>query len=187
MSHEDATGTILVLGFVALAAGASMYVARGGMRGGTAPNRAYHVAERSFIIAAVILTAIGLVLLSDLLQGSDGAVLARAGAVAYLFGGVLVVTAEASALGQGVNEGWSEQLWALAITYVVVALVAQAVVGASLLMAGLLPAWVGWVTMGWNIGFLVLYLVKRGDIYTPVVHHLMTLIIGAALLLDVGT
>ena len=183
MNAVAITGTILVLAFVAILAGSAMYWARGGLRGGAPPNHRYHVWERSFIMAAVVLTAVGLVLLADLLQPTAGGPLARAGAVGYLLAAVLVVTAEATTVGQGVSQDWSEQLWSLAVAYVVVALVAQAVVGSSLVVAGLLPWWIGWATVAWNIGFLVVYLVKRGDIYTPAVHHLMPFVIGVALLI----
>jgi hypothetical protein len=39
--------------------------------------------------------------------------------------------------------------------------------------------------VGWNVGLLAIYGVKRGDIYIPFVHHLMPFVIGAALLLGV--
>jgi hypothetical protein len=183
MSADGVTGTFLVLAFGALVAGASMYWARGGMRGDPPPNRTYHVTERSLLIAAVVMTAIGLVLLSDLLLPTAGGALARAGAVGYGFGGVLVVTVEASTLGQALDHDQSEQLWALAVVYVVIALLAQTMIGAALLVAGLLPAWICWATVGWNIGLLVIYGVKRGDNYIPFVHHLMPFVIGVALLL----
>jgi len=48
----------------------------------------------------------------------------------------------------------------------------------------LVAAWIGWVTILWNIAWLVvLTLFARRDIYFPVLHHVMPLVIGIALLL----
>jgi hypothetical protein len=183
-SIEFSAGTLLILSFVALAVGATMYWIRGGTRGGAPPTQVYFMWERSFIITAVVLTALGLALLDGLLQNSAGRVLARAGASAYLFGGVLVVTAEASSISQGLHKDWSGQNWALAIIYVVLAFLAQAAIGGSLLQADLLPPWIGWATVAWSIGWLLVFVIKRGDIYFPVLHHVMPLFIGVALILQ---
>ena len=180
-SIEFSAGTVLILSFAALFVGALMYWRRGGIRGGAPPTHVYFVWERSFIIAAVVLTAIGLALLEDLLQNSAGGVLARVGAIAYLFGGVLVVAAEASSLNQGLHGNSSEQNWTPATIYVLLALLAQAAIGGSLLQVGLLPPWIGWATVVWNIGWLLVYLIRRRDIYIPFVHHVMPLVIGIAL------
>jgi hypothetical protein len=174
-------GILLILSFVALSAGASMYWLRGGIRGGAPPTKAYFVWERTFIIAAVVLTAIGLALLEGELQSSDGRVLARAGAVTYLLGGVLVVAAEASSVGQFLDGNRSQQVWPLEFAYVVLAFLAQAAVGGALLQAGVVADWIGWATVVWNIGLLLVMLIRRGDIYIPFVHHLMPLVIGVAL------
>jgi hypothetical protein len=177
-SIERAAGSFLVLGFAANLAGVLMFLIRGGTSGGVPPSHAHLVWERSFLMAAVVLTAIGLVLLDGHLQNTDGRVLARAGATAYLFGGILVVAAEALNLNPGQNT------YALIVIYVVLALLAQATMGGSLLQAGLLPAWIGWVTILWNIAWLaVLPVTSPRDIYFPVLHHVMPLVIGIALLL----
>jgi hypothetical protein len=183
-SIEFSAGTVLILSFVALAVGATMYWLRAGTRGGAPPSQIYFMWERSFIIAAVVLTALGLALLDGLLENSAGRVLARAGASAYLFGGVLVVTAEASSVSQGLHKDWSGQNWALAIIYVVLAFLAQAAIGGSLLQAELLSPWIGWATVAWSIGWLLVFVIKRGDIYFPVLHHVMPLFIGVALVLQ---
>jgi hypothetical protein len=174
-------GILLILSFVALFAGASMYWRRGGLRGGAPPTKAYYVWERTFIIAAVVLTAVGLALLEGEMRSSDGRVLARVGAVTYFFGGVLVVVAEAASVGQFLEGGQSQQLWRLAFAYVVLAFLAQAAVGGALLQAGVVAGWIGWATVVWNVGLLLVMLIRRGDIYIPFLHHLMPLLIGIAL------
>ena len=177
-SIERAAGSCLVLGFVALLVGVLMFLSRGGLRGGTPPSRAYFVWERSFIMAAVVLTVIGFVLLEGYFQNTDGRVLINMGVTTYLFGGVLVVAAEALSLTLEF-----EKLYGLVVIYVVMALLAQAAIGSALLQSGLLPAWIGWVTILWNIAWLVvLPVTSPRDIYYPGLHHLMPLLIGIALL-----
>ena len=178
-SIERAAGFVLVLGNVALLPGLMMFWIRGGHRGGAPRSHAHFVWERSFIMAAVVLTAIGLVLLEGHLQNTDGRILARTGATAYLFAGVFVVAAEALSLSQGY-----EKLYALIVIYVVLAFLAQAVLGGSLLQSGSLAAWIGWLAILWNIAWLVaLPVTSPRDIYFPVLHHVMPLVIGIALLL----
>jgi hypothetical protein len=177
-SIARAAGLFLVLGVVANLAGVLMFWYRGGQRGGAPPSPAYYVVERSFIMAAVVLTVIGFVLLEGQLQTSAGRILGRAGATAYLFAGVLGVAAEALSLSLGY-----EKLYALIVIYVAVAFLAQAAIGGAVLQAGVLAAWIGWATILWNLAWLVaLPLITPRDIYFPVLHHVAPLLIGIALL-----
>ncbi len=155
-----------------------MFWIRGGARGGASPSPAYLVWERSFVIAAVVLTAIGFVLFEGHLQDTGGRILARTGATAYVLVGILVVAAEALSLSLGY-----EQLYALIVIYVVVAFLAQAAIGGAVLQSGLLAAWIGWVTIVWNLAWLVVLPVATPrDIYFPMLHHFIPLLIGSTLL-----
>ena len=177
-SLERVAGFALVLANVAVLPGLLMFWFRGGERGGAPPSPAYFVWERSFILAAVVLTAIGFVLLEGHLQASAGHVLARIGATAYLFAGILVVAAESLNPSLGYDK-----LYRLIIIYVVVAFLAQAAIGGALLQSGVLAAWIGWATILWNLVWLVvLPVITPRDIYFPVLHHVMPLVIGIALL-----
>jgi hypothetical protein len=134
--------------------------------------------ERSLILTAIILTAIGFVLLEGQLQNSDGRILARMGATAYLFGGALGVVAEALSLSLEY-----EKLYALVVIYVAVAFLAQAAIGGAVLQSGVLAAWIGWATILWNLAWLIaLPVFTPRDIYFPVLHHVAPLLIGIALL-----
>src|SRR5512142_2350810 len=90
-----AAGLFLILGSVAVFPGLMMFWIRGGHRGGAPHSPAFFIWERSFVMAGVVLTAVGFTLLEGPLQSSTGSVLARTGATAYLFGGLLGVAAEA--------------------------------------------------------------------------------------------
>jgi hypothetical protein len=175
----------LVLGNVVLLPGLLLFWFRGGHRGGALPSPVYCVWERSLILTAIVLTAIGFMVLEAHLQASDGRVLARAGAFAYLFAGVLGAAAEALTLSQGYQSDHPAELkvYGLLVTYIVLAFLAQAALGGAVLQSGVLAAWIGWVTILWNLAWLVaLPLTTPRDIYYPVLHHFAPLLIGIALL-----
>jgi hypothetical protein len=125
-----------------------------------------------------MLTAVGLALLAGYLQNSGGRVLARTGASLYFLGGVLIVASEATDLTRGFHE---TRLEALVVSYIVLSFLAQVAIGGSLLQAGLLAAWIGWLTIVWSIGCLIVSGVT-GSYYIPFEHHVMPLVLGIGLL-----
>lgn len=181
-----AAGLLLILGNVAVFPGLMMFWIRAGHRGGAGkrpPSLAFFVWERSFVMAGVVLTAVGFALLEGALQNTGGSILARTGATAYLFGGILGVAAEALDLTRK-----EQSFYPLVVAYVVLAFLAQAAIGGALLQAGLLAAWIGWVTIVWNLAwFVVVVRITPRDIYFPVLHHAMPLLIGIGLLLSQAT
>jgi hypothetical protein len=175
---EHAAGSFLVVSFVANLAGVVMFSIRGGASGGAAPSPAYYLWERGLFMAAIVLTAIGFVLLEGYLHNSAGRVLARTGATMYVFAGMLGVAAEALDLS-----GSGQNLYPLIVVYVVLAFLAQATIGGALRQSRLLAPWIAWVTILWNLVWLVMLpLITPQDIYFPILHHLMPLLIGGALL-----
>jgi hypothetical protein len=72
---------------------------------------------------------------------------------------------------------------ALTVVMVAVLFVAEAILGTGLLASSLLPAWIGWMVIGWNIGWLgILFLARPRDIYYPIIHFCPLLLIGITLL-----
>jgi hypothetical protein len=178
-SVERAAGFALVLASVILLPGLMMFWFRGGERGGLPPSPAYFTWERGFILAAIVLTAIGFMLLEGLLQDTGGRVPARVGAIAYLIAAVLGVLVEAFNLSQAYR-----QIYPLVVIYVVLAYLAQATIGVALLRAALVAGWIGWATIAWSLIWLVvLPITTPRDIYFPVLHHVAPLVIGIALLM----
>jgi len=59
----------------------------------------------------------------------------------------------------------------------------QAAYGAALLQTGLLPGWLGWITVVWNIGWLVV-LLRAKDPYYPVLHFQLPVLAGILLLVS---
>lgn len=175
---ERMAGLSLVLGVVTVFPGLIMFWLRAGHQGGPPPTPAYYLWERGFILAAVIITALGFMLLEGALQTTPARSLARLGAGAYFFGGILVVIAEALMPSIGY-----QKLYPLIVIYVVLAFLAQAIMGAAVLQTGWLPGWVGWITILWNIAWLIaLPILSPRDIYFPAIHHLAPLLLGIALL-----
>ena len=182
-SMEHAAGLILVLSAFTTFPGFMMFWLRRGHRGGPPRSHTHWVIERSSILSGVVLIAIGFMLLEGVFQNADGRVLANIGATAFFFGGILAVAAEALMLTLGY-----EKVYSLIVIYVVMAFLAQAAIGGAVIQAGLLAAWIGWATIVWNIAWLiVLSLISRRDMYFPILHYLMPLVIGIALLLDTAS
>jgi len=172
------TGVVLVLAFVPLTLGIFLFMNRGGIQGGEPRSTALFALERGSLIAAVVLTALGLTLFEKIFTVSGAAAFARLGAVTYLIGAVLLVAAEAMALPRG------EYSYPLIVVYIVLALLGQAAVGLALIQSGFIADWIGWVTLVWNLAFLiVLPLATPKDMYYPFIHHLMPLLIGISLLM----
>jgi hypothetical protein len=175
---ERAAGLFLVLGFVANLAGVVLFSIRGGASGGAPPSFAYYAWERGLFMAAIVLTAIGFVLLEERLRTSDGCVLARTGATTYVFAGMLGLVAETLDLSQA-----GQHFYPLIVVHVVLAFLGQAAIGGALWQSRLLKPWIGWATILWNLAWLVvLPVVTPRDIYFPILHDVMPLLIGAPLL-----
>jgi hypothetical protein len=172
-------GLILVFSNLFQFPGLIMFWVRGGVKGGLPRSRAHFIWERSFIIGSVVLASMGFMALAGELQNQSGFGLGWMGAAGYLFGGVLIVAAEALSLTVGF-----EKLYPIVNIYVVFAFLSQAVIGGAVLQSGLTAAWVGWVCMIWNVGWLVaIPLLSPRDLYYPILHSVMPLLIGIALLI----
>lgn len=169
------SGGFLVVGFLLMLAGALLYVTRPDIGAAERISTTRFVLERGLLMAAVIVTAIGLLLLEEYLRDTGGHPLVRIGAIAYFFGGVLIVASEAILLSLG------ENIYSLDVVYVALALLGQAAIGAGLTQSTPLPTSIGWVTLAWSLVWLIILpIATPGEMYFPGLHHLMPLIIGIA-------
>ena len=175
ISTRTITGSLLILSLIVFGFGGMLFTGRAFWSWPI--GNSHLIWERGFIIAAVLITVLGLALLEDMLRAAGDTVLARIGMVTYLFGAVVVAVAETAYLN---NREWN---YPQIVLYIVLAFVAQAAFGTALLRTGLVMGWVGWATVIWNLGWLLIMLIVRpSDIYYPVLHHVAPLIIGIALL-----
>ena len=176
--YQHAAGLFLVLGFVANLTGVLMFAFSNGILGNLPRATTFVMGERSILALAVVLTMVGFVLLEGYLAATKGGVFARIGASTYFFAAVLVVVAET--LGFTLRE---EQTYGVVVGYIVLAFLAQASIGVALLQSGIVAAWIGWGAILWNLAWLVaLPLISPQDLYFPILHHLVPLVIGIALL-----
>ncbi len=179
ISERTIAASLLVLTFMTFEIGGILFTGRT-MLNWPIEDRASHMKwERSFVILPTVLTVLGLVLLADLLRAAGDTFLAQLGMATYLFGAVLVVSTETKFIDNG------EWNYPQVVTFVVLALLAQAAFGAALLQTGLVPAWAGWATVIWNLGYLLIILVVRPrEVYYPAIHCVAPLLIGLALLIQ---
>lgn len=177
LSTRTIAASLLILCFVVFTFGGVLFTGRAFLKWPINEMSSHLIWERGLVIGGVLATVLGLALLEDLLRAAGEPVLSRLGMVTYLFGAVVVVTAETAYLGQ---RDW---IYPQIVLYVVLAFLAQAAFGASLLQSGLVAGWAGWAAIIWNVGWLLVMLIVRPrDIYYPVLHHVAPLMIGIALL-----
>jgi hypothetical protein len=155
----------------------SMWYSRNRGKGLTA-TATYLAWERGLLITAYVLAALGVSALELVLNTAGATLLPRLATAVLLIGVVVAVVVEAAYLtAQRPTPG-------LEYVMVVVLFVGEALVGGALLAGGVLPVWVGWTVVVWNIGWLAaLTIFNPRDIYYPVLHFFSPLLIGAALLL----
>jgi len=171
-------GSLLTLSGLILSVGAILWISNATWKLPFGKTSVYLYWERSFFIAAVVVAVLGFVLLERMLEAAGELILAPLGLAILFIGAVLVLVAETYNLSQ------KEWLSATVGLHIVLAFLAQAVFGAALLQTGLLPGWVGWATIIWNLTWLVLLPIFRPrDIYYPWLHYVAPLLIGIALLL----
>ena len=177
ISERTIGASLLVLSFIVFCVSGVLFTIRGIWKWQIQDAASHLRWERGLVIVATLFTVLGLALLQDMMRTGGDSFLAWLGMVAYLFGAVILVVAETAYLNNG---EWNyEQV----VFYVVLAFLAETALGASLLQTGLVAAWVGWFTIIWNLGWLLVMLVVRPkDIYFPVLHYVAPIVIGVALL-----
>jgi hypothetical protein len=176
-AEQIAAGWLLVLSGLVFTVGGILYTGRAIWKWPAAATPAYLRWERGFVIAAVLAAVIGLLLLERMLEAAGDRILAPSGMVLFLIGAVLVIAAETFYVSR------QEWIYPTIVAFVVLAFLGQAVFGAALLRTGLLPGWVGWATIIWNLGWLVvLPLAQPRDMYYPWLHYAAPILIGILLL-----
>ena len=129
-------------------------------------------------MAATITAVLGLVVLDRLLEAAGDRIFSPVGLAILSIGTVLVLVAETFSLSR------QEWTYAPVVAFVVLAFVGQAAFGASLLRTGFVPGWMGWATIIWNLGWLVILPIARPqEMYYPWLHYVAPLLIGIGLLL----
>jgi hypothetical protein len=149
-----------------------------------------------FMGIAIILLVAGLWMLTAMLVQASERVFSRLGLVTMLvaavlwvifslYRGIVTVQAAQEMSATGATPATYESLapWGFRLFYVyaVLAFLALAAYGVSLLQVALLPAWVGWATLIYSPVLLILLFIM-GDTL-PLFHYLPALLIGILLLI----
>jgi hypothetical protein len=203
------TGLALILGALLFLCGAGLYTAvrdtKGSLIFGLPPREWLRVVfdhphlwqlATILFISGVIVTVLGLALLTTLFRDAGDQMFSQLGLVAFVFGAVLWIIHLAFRLRV---DPWAAQetartaalpefyvpltMWihALFLIYTILAFSAMLAYGGAVLSTHLLPQWVGWTTIVYSLAGLGL-LGFTGDA-PPFLHHLMPLLIGIILLL----
>jgi hypothetical protein len=147
----------------------------------------------ALFIGSALVTLFGLAMLADLMRDTPGRLLSRLGLLAFLVG-VLLWTVEVGfrvSMGAWDRAGASDRaaidlfmrvsawLQVLYVVDIMLVLLSLAAYGASLLVARLLPAWVGWVLLTFAaLGLAMLF--ATGDV-PPFIAYLPLLALGIRL------
>lgn len=177
LNTQIAAGWLLILSSLIFLPGGLLFTSRVILKRAAGKAPVYLYWERGLVIAAVVVVVLGWGLLERLLAEVGDLILAPSGLILLILSAGLVLAAELYNLSK------QEWLQPLIVGHVVLAFLAQAAFGASLLQTGLLPGWIGWATIIWSVGILIyLTAFKPRDIYYPWVHYVAPLVIGFGLL-----
>jgi hypothetical protein len=177
LSEQVVAGGLLILSGLVFLVGGMLYTGRAIWKWPVAENVVYLYWERGFVIAALLTSLVGLALLERVLEAAGDRILAPSGIVIYITAAAVIIFAETFFISR------QEWFYPPVVVFVVLAFLAQAIFGAALLRTGLLPGWVGWATILWNLGWLVILPIARPqDIYYPWLHYAAPLLIGIMLL-----
>jgi hypothetical protein len=151
----------------------------------------------SLLICGIIITLLGLALLTTLLQDAGDRTFSYLALIVLLFGDVLLVIYVAFPLGvaplaaqetvkTGVVPDYYVQLtmWTqpLFVIYTILAFSVLAAYGGAVLSTRVLPHWIGWLAIIYSLAGLVLAGLAAGNV-PPFLHHLVPIVIGVLLLL----
>jgi hypothetical protein len=176
-SIQVAAGWLLLLSGLIFMVGGMLYAGRAIWNWPAGQTRRYLDWERGFVIAALLTAVAGLTLVDRLLEAAGDILLAPVGMAILLIAAAVVITAEAFFISK------QEWVYAPTVIFVVLAFLGQALFGAALLRTVLLPAWVGWAAILWNLAWLVILPIARPkEMYYPWLHYVAPLLIGISFL-----
>ncbi len=179
---RQVSGLLLLVAFLLNLGGVVMYTA-GTAYGWVVETPTFHASERALIMGSYVAAALGTAVLEPALGEAGAAILARLAAIAFPMAASVALVMEAVGL---------DGLWPPALMVVAVLLLfgAGALLGAAILASRLVPTWVGWAAVVWNVGWPavlptlwgVLPMVSPGDLYYPILHGIPLLLISIPLI-----
>jgi hypothetical protein len=144
-------GSLLILRSVIFFIGGILYAGGAIWKWPAGETSDYLRWERDSVFASILVAVLGLVLLERMLQSTGDTISTPLGMVTFFTCAVLVIVAENHFLNK------LEWLYAPIVVYFFLVFLSQAAFGVALLQTGLLPEWIGWATIIWNLTWLVVF------------------------------
>jgi hypothetical protein len=172
---RQVSGLLLLFAFVLNLGGVVMYSA-GTAYSWVVETSTYHAWERALFMGSYVAAALGTAVLEPALGEAGAAILGRLAAVAFPMAASVALVFEAVSF-----DGLAPP--ALLVVAVLLLFGAGALLGAAILASRLVPAWVGWAALVWNVACpAVLLIVSPGDLYYPILHAIPLLLISIPLI-----
>jgi hypothetical protein len=169
------SGLLLLIAFVLNLGGVVMYAA-GTEYGWVAETPTYHAWERALFMSSYVAAALGTAVLEPALAEAGAAILGRLAAVAFPMAASVALVMEAVTIN-------APEPYALMVVAVLLLFGAELLLGAAVLVSRLVPAWVGWAAVVWNLAWpVILPIVSPGEPSYPILHAIPLLMISIPLI-----
>jgi hypothetical protein len=169
------SGLLLLLAFILNLGGVVMYAA-GTEYGWVVETPTYHAWERALLMSSYVAAALGTAVLEPALAEAGAAILGRLAAIAFPMAASVALVMEAVTIN-------GPEQYALIVVSVLLLFGAELLLGAAVLASRLVPAWVGWTAVVWNVAWpAILSIVSPGEPSYPILHFIPLLIISIPLI-----
>jgi hypothetical protein len=169
------SGLLLLIAFVLNLGGVVMYAA-GTEYGWVGETPTYHAWERALFMSSYVAAALGTAVLEPALAEAGAAILGRLAAIAFPMAASVALVMEAVTIN-------GPEPYAVIVVAVLLLFGAELLLSAAVLASRLVPAWVGWAAIVWNVGWpAILPIISPGDPYYPILHAIPLLMISIPLI-----
>jgi hypothetical protein len=169
------SGLLLLLAIVLTLGGVVMY-SLGTEYGWVGETPTYHAWERALFMSSYVAAALGTAVLEPALAEAGAAILGRLAAIAFPMAASVALVMEAVTIN-------GPEPYALIVVAVLLLFGAEALLSAAVLASRLVPAWVGWAAVIWNVAWpAILPIISPGDPYYPILHAIPLLMISIPLI-----
>jgi hypothetical protein len=173
------SGLLLLLAFVLNLGGVVMYAA-GTEYGWIGETPTYYAWERALFMSSYVAAALGAAALEPALAEAGASILGRLAAVAFPMAASVALVMEAVSIDGAKFRPGSH---ALILVAVLLLFGAEVLLGAAVLASRLVPAWVGWAAVVWNVAWpAILPILSPADPYYPILHAIPLLMISIPLI-----
>jgi hypothetical protein len=179
------SGLLLLLAVVLNLGAVVMYAASDGSwpiteSGWVVETPTYHAWERALLMSSYVAAALGAAVLEPAIAEAGASILGRLAAVAFPMAASVALVMEAVSIEPAEFRPGSH---ALIVVVVLLLFGAEVLLGAAVLASRLVPAWVGWTAIVWNLAWpTILPIVSPGDPYYPILHAIPLLMISIPLI-----